>query len=141
MAELKVVYTDKRESRPDYKDIAWVEYNSLQWLDEAENRVVKSSALPITVHIAPKQMRIDLLFPENSQIMPKRLYSLAIGKSLTPSLMPTPIKTSHGEQKGLLLSIQGERDQPEAMHEFLASSEMREILPTDAIQLMSLELM
>ena len=139
MAELRVVYADKHESRPDYKEVAWVEYNALQWLDEADNCIVKSKTLPVSAHIAPKQMRIDLLFPEESQIMPKRLYMLAVSKSLTPSLMPASITSGHHEGKGLLVTIQGNPSNPQAMRDFLNSSEMKEILPADAIAMMALE--
>ena len=137
MNDLKVVYADKRESRPDYKDIAWLEYNTLQWLDEADNRIVKSKSLPLSVHVAPRQMRIDLLFSEESQIMPKRLYMLAVSKSLVPSVMPAPLTAPRQDEKGLLVTIQGSPDNREAMRQFLCSSEMREILPEDAIALMS----
>jgi len=135
MADLKVVYADKRESRPDYKDIAWVEYTALQWFDEADNRVVKNNALPISAHIAPKQMRIDLLFSEDSQIMPKRLYMLAVSKSLVPSVMTAPMTGQRHDEKGMLVTIQGSPHNPQAMRDFLATSEMKEILPDDAIQM------
>jgi hypothetical protein len=136
MTDLKVVYADKHESRPDYKNIAWVEYNALQWLDEAGGRTIKSNALPLSAHIAPAQMRIDLLFSEESQTMPKRLYMLAVSKSLIPSVMPAPLLGAHSDEKGLLVTIQGHPDNPQAMRDFLSSSEMREILPSDAISLM-----
>lgn len=151
MSGLRVVYTDKRERRPDGRHIAWAEYHCLQWLDEAENHIVSNGMLPISVHIAPTQMRIDLLFPETSDIIPKRLYTLAVSKSLAPSLMTTPIKVTPADEKarkdekdrdekGLLITIQGDISNPAAMQEFLSSSEVRNVMPADAIFLMTPQL-
>src|SRR5688572_29265532 len=136
MTDLKVVYTDKHESRPNGKDLAWVEYHALQWLNEKDNSITHSNALPQSLHIDPRQMRMDLLFSEDAQSMPKRLYMLAVRKSLTPSVMTTPMVGNRVDEKGLLVTIQGQPGKPEAMREFLLSNEVRQIIPEDAILLM-----
>jgi hypothetical protein len=135
MTGLKVVYADRRESRLDGQDMIWVEYSGLQWLDETSKKISKSSALPLSLHIAPEQMRLDMIFPEHVQIAPKRLYMLAFSKSLAPSVSTIPISQG-SDIKGILLTVQGSADNPSAMQDFLQSIEIRDILPEEAITLM-----
>ena len=142
---MKVVYIDKTENRPNYKDLGWVEYSYLQLLDEEDGRLIRSNNLPQSIHMVPKSMRIDMLFIDHAQqVTPKRLYMLAVSKGLIPSVINTPMgnNANHGalEPKGLLVSIQGTLENPQQMRDFLMSSEVREIIPTDGIATMLLEL-
>lgn len=138
MTGYKVVYADRQESRND-QGIIWVEYSGLQWLDETTQQINKSSALPLSLHIAPKQMRLNMIFPEHVQIAPKRLYMLAFSKQLEPSVSPASINHQGKDEKGTLVTVQGTPDKPEAMREFLNSMEIKDILPEEAISLMLLE--
>lgn len=138
MTGLEVVYADKQESKSENQELIWAEYNQLQWLDKNTHHLSKGSSLPLSVHVAPKQMRIDMVFPEHAEIAAKRLYMLAFSKSLTSSVSSVPISgDSDKEQKGLLVSVQGDTDTPDAMQSFLKSGEIHDILPKDAISVMS----
>lgn len=119
------------------RDLSWIEYSGLQWLDEATHSVSTSTALPLTIHIAPKQNRIDMIFSDHAEIAAKRLYMLAFSKSLTSSLSIMPI-TQHASkvEKGMLVTIQGDQNNTGAMKEFLQTLEIRSVLPEEAIRLM-----